>query len=147
MRMRPSLFTGRMVLPCLLLACAACSGGLNSVTGKVTHKGEGVKGAVLVLVPTDPRTNPERPSGVTGEDGSFSLTTGNKQGAPAGDYQVTITWNEYVTKKGKPAKLSMQGDDEEIRDRLKGRYADPAKSKLSATIKNGSNTLPPFDLN
>src|SRR5262249_2502161 len=118
----------------------------NAVTGKVTYKGEAIKGAVLVFVPTDAK-NTQRPSGTTEEDGSFSLTTGNKKGVPAGEYQVTITWIEYVSKKGKPAKMLMQGEDEEIRDRLQGRYADPTKSKLTATIKNGSNTLPPFDLN
>jgi len=132
---------------CLLVACTACSGGLNSVTGKVTHKGEPVKGAVLVFVPKGGDNTQLRPSGTSGEGGSFSLMTGTKQGAPAGEYQVTITWIEYVTKSGKPAKMGMSAEEEEIRDRLKGRYADPTKSGLTATIKSGSNTLPAFDLN
>jgi len=136
-----------MALSCLLLACAACADGFNRVTGKVTYKGEPVKGAVVVLVPAGAGAQSQRPSGTTGEDGSYSLTTGKLQGAAAGEYQVTITWNEFVPKKGKRLKVSMDGDDEEIRDRLKGRYANPAASGLKATIKNGSNTLPPFDLN
>jgi len=140
-----------MIPACLLLgvllACAACSGGLNSTRGKVTYKGEAIKGAVVVFVPKDAKDNSPRASGTTGEDGTYALTTGTKAGVPAGEYVVTVTWNEVVTKKGKTAAMSMSGDDEEIRDRLQGRYADPGKSPLQATIKSGSNIIPTFELN
>jgi hypothetical protein len=31
-------------------------------------------------------------------------------------------------------------------DRLKGRYADPSKPKLTVEVKPESNNVPPFDL-
>jgi len=130
----------------VLLACLACSGGLKPARGKVTYKGQPIKGAVVVFVPRDARSNPHRPSGVTGEDGSYSLTTGTREGAPAGEYVVTVTWTE-VKDKPRKGKVSMADEEAEIRDRLKGRYADPATSTLRATVKGGSNTIPTLELN
>src|SRR5262245_4172855 len=102
------------LLSLALAACLACSSaGLNPTQGKVTYKGEAIKGAVVVFVAKNAKSNSHHPSGVTGEDGSYSLTTGTKEGAPAGEYVVTITWMEAVTKKARTGKVSMQGDEEE----------------------------------
>jgi hypothetical protein len=111
----------------------------------VTYNGKPIKGAVLVFVPKDTAkaASAQRPSGVTIEDGTFKLTTGTKQGAPAGEYDVAITWPEETKATGK---ISMKPDDEDPRDRLNGRYADASKSSLTATIKSGTNTLPTFEL-
>jgi len=121
---------------------------LNTATGKVTYKGDPIKGAVVVFIPKGGgNINSQRPSGQTGEDGSYSLATGSKPGAPPGEYEVTITWNESKSKsKAKPGKISMDGDEEEVRDRLGGRFAQPGKSGLQASIKSGSNTIPTFEL-
>ena len=129
-----------------LLACVACSGGLNPTSGKVTYKGKAIAGAVVVFVPRDAKEDSLRPSGVTKEDGTYTLSTGTKEGARAGEYVVTITWTETVTKKPKTGKISMQDEEVEIRDRLQGRYADPAKSTIQATIKRGGGTIPTFEL-
>jgi hypothetical protein len=134
-------------LPLVLLGlCVACSGsGLNSATGKVTYKGDPIKGAVVIFHPKDPTLKSQRPSGITDETGTFSLTTGKKDGAPAGDYVVTVTWPE---EKAKPKGKVISTDDGmgDLVDRLKGRYVDSTTSKLSAAIKSGHNTLPTFDL-
>ena len=130
-----------------LLGVAGCGGGLSTATGKVTYKGAPVKGAVVVFVPKDPMDTSQRSSGTTGEDGVYHLTTGKLQGVPAGDYLVSVTWIEYVKQKGKPGKGLTQPEEEEVRDRLRGRYADPAKSGLTATIKSGNNAVPTFELN
>jgi len=130
----------------VLLACLACSGGLKPTRGKVTYKGQPIKGAVVVFVPRDDKSTSPRPSGVTGDEGSYSLTTGTREGAPAGEYVVTVTWTE-MTQKPKKGKMSMADEEVEIRDRLGGRYADPAKSTFQATVKSGSNTIPTLDLN
>jgi hypothetical protein len=135
-------------LPIVLLGLVVgCFGsGLNPVSGKVTHKGDPAKGAVLVFVPKGAKGSADRPSGMVGEDGSFTLVTGSKPGAPAGEYDVTITWPETVSKPKPKGKVSLEPDDDQVRDRLGGRYADAAKSGLSATITRGSNTLPTFEL-
>jgi hypothetical protein len=151
MRMPTSPWQMRAMRPRLLLlvllACAGCSGssGLSSASGKVTYQGKGIKGALVFFHPKDGDIQAQRPTGVTREDGSFTLTTGTKEGAPVGQYTVTITWPEEQTApKFKPG--STEPDEKPATDRLGGRYADPKTSTLQATIKSGSNTLPPFDL-
>src|SRR5947209_5994423 len=84
----------RPVLPAAA-ACASCSGGcasLNPVQGKILYKGQPLKGAVLTFHPKGGGKNitVDPPIGTSGEDGSFRLTTGNKEGAPAGEYVVTL---------------------------------------------------------
>ena len=60
-----------------------------------------------------------------------ALLTALRDGAPAGQYDVTITWG-------------VDGRDDE--DRLNGRYREPGQSKLTATVKEGPNEIPPFKL-
>ena len=82
-----------------------------------------------------------RPVGLTGEDGTFSLTTGPKTGAPVGEYVITIICPEEVVPKGK---IGTEGPD--TQDRFQGVYSDRATSKIEAEIKKGPNQLKPFDL-
>jgi hypothetical protein len=127
-----------------VLCCFACSGGKtpNPVQGKVLYKDQPAKGVVVTFHPkgADPVTA-RRPIGLTKEDGTFTLTTDQKEGAPAGEYVVTIIWPEEVAPK---SKFSTEGPD--TRDRLKGAYADPASSTLKIEIKKGPNQLEPFRL-
>jgi hypothetical protein len=125
------------------LFCLSCSGGpkLNPVKGKVIYKGNPIQGAAVVFHPQggdDLRAIP--PSGVTGEDGDFTLTTDKKEGAPAGDYVVTITWPKASREEGK---MSMTPID--TSDQLHGAYATPAKG-IKVAIKSGENQLDPFVL-
>jgi hypothetical protein len=125
------------------LACPACSGGLHTVRGKVLYDGSPIKGAVVIFHPKGgDSVTALRPTGVTDENGVFSLVTIKDDGAPTGDYQVTVTWPEPRAPAGD--KLS-QGMPETV-DRLKGRYANPETSGLTATIKQGANELAPFEL-
>ena len=71
-------------------------------------------------------------------DGAFRPSTGlTGDGAPAGDYTVTIVWPEITVDHG-----------EEIAgpDRLGGRYNSPRSSNLKVTVREGENSLPPFEL-
>jgi hypothetical protein len=70
------------------------------------------------------------------------VTTGKKEGAPAGEYVVTIICSEVVEK----GKKSMSTEPPESRDRLKGAYADRAKSRITVKITNGPNQLETWDL-
>lgn len=73
------------------------------------------------------------PSATVQADGTFALTTFTKgDGAPAGDYVVTVQWFR-VAKDG-----SVGGNS------LPKRYASPTTSPLSVTIREGKNDLPPF---
>jgi hypothetical protein len=111
----------------------------------VLYKNQGIKGAVVTfhLKGSDPvHTVP--PVGLTQEDGKFTLSTGNQEGAPAGDYVVTIIWPQTV---GKPlGKGEIAAKQPETEDRLHGAYANAKTSRLKAEIKEGDNQLDPFPL-
>jgi hypothetical protein len=106
--------------------------------------GQPAKGAVVVFHPkADDSLTAQRPSGVVGADGAFTLsTTQPGDGAAAGEYVVTIVWPE---EREPPSTLSMEPPPE-APDRLQGRYADRARSGLSAVVKPGTNQLPPFEI-
>lgn len=73
------------------------------------------------------------PSATVKDDGTFTLTTFAKgDGAPAGTYVATVQWFR-VAKDG-----SVGGNA------LPKRYASPATSPLTVTIREGANELPPF---
>ena len=143
---------GQMWAPGLLLACAFGLGGagcsspkdpnlkpVHPVRGQVFVKDQPAAGAFVLLIPLNEASDaPDaRPRGEVGEDGSFKLSTfGSEDGAPAGEYVVTIRW---------PGKVLPDGR-EEPEDKLFGRYADRSKSNLRATVKEGPNELAPYKL-
>jgi hypothetical protein len=111
---------------------------VHPVRGKVLYKGQPAKGAFVLLAPLkEPAENPDpRPRGTVGDDGTFVLGTYEREdGAPAGEYTVAITWEGGVLPDGR----------EEPTDKLHGRY-DLSNTRLKATVKEGPNELPPFQL-
>jgi hypothetical protein len=125
----------------------SCSGSdraeLNPVQGKVLHKNQPLRGALVTFHPKDGKDlTVTPPTGLTGEDGTFSLTTGQKAGAPAGEYVVTVICSEVPA----GAKKGISTGGAETQDRLQGAYADRATSKIPVTVKKGVNQLEPFDL-
>lgn len=132
---------------CGAMALTAGCGGeatgvaVHPVAGNVLVRGAPASGAKIVFYTTgvqDPRT--PIPQATAGDDGAFELTSFKPgDGAPAGDYRVTIEW---------PAPLPAGVNPEMYgpKDRLSGRYATPEKSGLSATVADGDNLLPPFYL-
>jgi hypothetical protein len=148
MQVRPGLSLGWRWLALLpALGCLACSGNgeaLNPVRGKVTYKNQPARGVLVTFHPEGgDKVTAVRPTGTTGEDGTFTLTSGSKEGAPAGSYVVTFVWPEEVKAKSSKGKISLEPPDS--RDRLQGAYANLAKG-LKIQIKSGPNQLEPFDL-
>lgn len=137
----PSKF---LLLPVFLvaLACLSCSKGpsLNPVHGKVLYKNEPVEGVVLTFHPKGKSDiNTVFPIGLSKEDGTFTLMTGQEEGAPAGEYVVTAIYPQPVG--GKPKGFSMRSDSE---DKFKGAYAREETSTIKVEIKNTKNELEPF---
>ena len=132
----------------LFVLCVSCAKGpvLYPVNGKVLYKGKEVNGAVVTFHPkgADPVTA-IRPVGLTGEDGTFKLTTGQHVGAPAGEYVVTFIWPKEVTAKKKTTELDFNMGSETY-DVLAGAYADVGKSKIKVEIKQRETKLGPFKL-
>jgi hypothetical protein len=129
----------------LSLGGLSCSDSppLHPVEGKVLYKNEPLSGALVALHPKGGADIKAIPStGLTGADGTFKITTGDKSGAPAGEYVVTIICSETVD--AKPGKIST--GPPETRDRLNGAYADKAKSTITVEVKKGDNQLEPFNL-
>jgi hypothetical protein len=132
----------------LLLLCVSCSSSevpVYPVTGSVTWQGRPVQGATVLLYPIHPdesgSTGAKRisPLGYTDQAGNFSVSSrGNGDGAPQGDYVVTIELREE----------RLVGE-EMVRDGknlLPMKYAHTKTTPLRCTVIAGENRLPSFDL-
>jgi len=141
----------RLLLPLLIVCVAVQISGCNRssgpakkvcypVKGELTVGGKPAEGATVILQPKD--ANPTEwsagyPRSIAGADGIFHVSTyGENDGAPAGDYVILISWEMP-----NPANEEASGPD-----RLGGRYIDPAKSRLTASVEPRATELPPIKL-
>jgi len=139
-----------VALGAVALAMTSCGAGgepVYPVRGRVLCQGQPAANAYVVFYPQDgsEEVRKMRPHGRADADGYFVLTAREQDdGAPAGDYQVTVVWP------GPPPGMDPSMDDPELAtsgpDRLGGRYADPGSSGLRVTIARGANNLDPFEL-
>lgn len=99
-------------------------------------------GATVVLHPignADPLT--PKPTGKVDASGVVKLSTfGQNDGAPPGEYAVTVVWYD-VTSSPEQAVIIKGGD------KLRGRYSQPASpSAPRVTIRKQTNQLPTLEL-
>ena len=121
----------------LALMPLACRGDAThpptfTVTGKVTIDGKPAEKATVVFHPVGKSgADAVKSRGQVGADGTFTLTTySGNDGAPAGDYVVTVQlWAAGVR------------SDESPSNRLNPKFATPETSGLSATVLAGPTTL------
>ena len=134
-----SIFGAGLVLA--LVGCGSSQNPVHPVRGKVLFEGKPVPHALVVLHPTeDAGGHAPRPRAQVGEDGSFSVGTfAGNDGAPAGDYAVTVQWFLTSAKKGVDS-------DAPPTNRLPVRYAAASTSGLRVRIEPGDNELPPLHL-
>lgn len=142
----------RAVFVAIPLALAIGCGGASRVPvyptrGSVTFKGKTPAGAYLVfhrVADTDDAGAGEKlpapPRAVVADDGTFAVSTYEKSdGAPAGEYVVSIEW--------KPPILLDGGETGPGKNALPARYASPKSSGLKATVTAGpDNQLPAYQL-
>lgn len=139
---RPSL----LLLVCCLLFASSCGQGQKfyPVHGKVTVDGNPGQGVLVVFHPQTESDPPLLPQAVVGADGSFSVQTWLveqrelKEGAPAGQYDVTCVWY--------PEDLGKHGGGENLPDRLHGKYSNKQKAGLRADVRETTNELPAYEL-
>ncbi|HTU23583.1 MAG TPA: hypothetical protein VMG10_36440 [Gemmataceae bacterium] len=126
----------------LVLACSSCGNNkkIYPVSGKMTYNGSPASGAVVFFHRQGGDTMKEPTiMGIVQEDGSFELVCGPLgKGAPPGDYDVLVEWKR-ITGRGK--RRPQAGPDI-----LQGRYADPKRPLLHATVEARATNLPPFEL-
>jgi hypothetical protein len=142
---------GRLLVKfaCFVLLLGAV-GGCNSspvklcpVTGKVLFKDQPADGAQVVFHPVieadasaDSAASPPTPFGTVKADGTYKLYTDPYgQGAPPGEYSVFITWFAQSPRNA-----------EQTINKLPPKYSDHEKPLLKATVTEGKNELPPFQL-
>src|SRR5262245_49868773 len=142
----PPRWWGLIVLA--LVAGVSCSGskGLNSVEGKVLYKDQPAAGVTVTFHPVEGGDDIKtiRPYGLTKEDGTFKLSSGQSDGAVAGEYVVTFTKPVQAAPKGKKGIISTEIPD--VEDEFKGAYAKEKSSSFRVQIKGGVNKLEPFSL-
>jgi hypothetical protein len=126
----------------LALAGISCSRSdrvpVYPVQGSVVLDGRPLAYAFVVFHPEDSSTGTDlHPHAQADAEGEFLLSTyDNGDGAPAGEYRVTI--EKY--------RAPSEADDSPPMNLLPRRYAKPASSHLTAHVEPGDNDLPPFHL-
>jgi hypothetical protein len=125
----------------LVASCPACSSGrkpVHPVRGRVLVNGKPAAQTQVLFHPADSSEAELRPTGQTDDQGYFTLTSyANSDGAPEGDYAVTVTWFR-VARSGKEELVPCNV--------LPQRYASRQTSQLRATVTAGDNELTPFRL-
>jgi hypothetical protein len=145
---RPALFSPRLIPVFVVLGlvalCPSCSSGrrpVYPVRGQVLVKGKPAFHAQVTFHPVvDNSPEAVHPVGIVDEEGSFTLTSYKQgDGAPEGEYLVTVQW--FLATKPRNA----SADDDYITvNHLPPRYGSTETSGLRATVRKGDNELPPF---
>ena len=134
-------FAGRWLFALVCLTAIGCGGAdwqaeTQPVKGTITINGEHPEGAIVTLHPTADAVDvrKSKPWGLVEPDGSYTLRTYDKgDGAPLGDYRVTVAW---LDNPNVPNSIDLLG----------GAYADPDQSQWTFTIEKGRTELPPIEI-
>ena len=114
---------------------------VHPAAGTITFKGQPTHGAMVTLHPksgSGPAENLPTPRANVEKDGTFKVSTFNGgDGAPEGEYVMTISWYKLV-KNG--------GDVVAGPNVIPSKYMKPESSNLTVRIAAGENTLPPIKL-
>jgi hypothetical protein len=139
MRLRRLLYGLLMAL--LSLSTMSCGNGKDRksvypVRGQVFFQGKPAAGALVLFHPVNGDPTTVRPHGRVDQDGIFVLSTYEaRDGAPAGEYVVTIDWRQTIPGRG--------GGGPSVLPPL---YGTPKQSPLRATVNAESNNLAPFQI-
>jgi len=135
------------ILWLFLIGLAGCGSSTDAnqlpvfpVKGQLAIRGKPATGAFVVLHPMaalDSKVIP--PRGQVRDDGTFSLTTyKSDDGAPVGEYKVTVEYRELVKQ--------TNGDISRGPNLVPKQYGNPKTSPLTVRIAEGENALPPIVL-
>jgi LSD1 subclass zinc finger protein len=102
--------------------------------GKAEYEGKPMANATIMLHPLDKKRKPfPLPCASVKEDGTYVLNTyGKGDGAPVGEYKITVEWVMPVGNNSIPVNV------------LSAKYKSVATSDLTVKIKSGENVIPPL---
>jgi len=139
--------TGRAGVLAIVMGCMGCSGDegpavpVFPTTGRVVFEGQPAAGAFLTFHPTNssgPGDSDPRPTATAGADGAFSLTTATKDdGAPAGEYAVTVRWHRPIKRDGE----LVAGPNV-----IPKRFGRVETTPLRVTVRETTNALEPLQI-
>jgi hypothetical protein len=127
----------------VLLSNVGCSKSeshvpVHPVLGAIQFRGQPINGAFVSLHPTNSAEGVPNPRATVASDGTFAVSTydGN-DGAPEGEYVVTVQWYKPVR----------QGTDLVGGPNvLPAKYASPQTSDVKVHVAAGENHLQPIQL-
>jgi hypothetical protein len=137
---RYSVLLALLGLVLMLASCGPRSGRVPvyPARGQVYFQGKPASHAFVALHSLG-RSDPAapHPTAYTDAEGRFVLSTyASQDGAPEGEYAVTIVWWAPSAVKDR-----QEGDDDALLNRLPPRYGDPRTSGLGARITHETNEL------
>jgi hypothetical protein len=125
---------------CLTAGCSKSDGhvAVHPAAGTIKFRGQPLHGAFVSLHPRNPLEGVPNPRATVDNNGSFAVSTYDADdGAPEGEYVVTVQWFKPVR----------QGNDLVGGPNvLPPKYASPRTSDLKIRIAAGENTLPALQL-
>jgi len=115
---------------------------LYPVRGKVLVDGKPADGAIVSLWATNPTVKFDRlPMGYCKSDGTFSVgTTELADGAPAGDYDITVAWLPQN------ARRIFEETGVAPPSLIAKKFNEPKTSGLKMTVKQEENLIPEWQL-
>jgi hypothetical protein len=126
---------GCLALGCttfLAISCGRQGKSVYPVRGQVLYEGKPLANAFVVCHPLEKTARAVRPSATTDTDGWFCLSTyQTDDGAPPGDYTVTVEWRKVTVIDSETSELSG--------NLLPARYSKPQTSKLRINVIAGAN--------
>ncbi len=136
---------GVLATAAAFVGCSDADGAAKSpvfpVKGTVRFEGEPAAGAFVVFHPRSaakPDAEAPRSTGKVQPDGTFELTTTSQaDGAPAGEYAVTVQWTRLIRQGGD----AVAGPNV-----IPSIYAKPETTPLKVTVKDAPNQLDPFNI-
>ncbi|MCA9237439.1 MAG: hypothetical protein KDA44_18320 [Planctomycetales bacterium] len=108
------------------------------VSGTLTHQGRPATGAFVTLHPTTPLANAPTPRGSVAPDGTLRVSTYTaNDGAPAGDYVMTVEWYKPTNQGGE----LIPGPNV-----IPRKFASPKTSQLRVSVVERENVIPAIRL-
>lgn len=140
----PVMISARMLIVCSFALCSLLVAGcqkkatsLNQVTGKVFYKGAPLQGGLIVF---SPDTSRGESGGIAfskiNDDGTYTLQSGDTQGATAGWYRVTVASLSNPSSSYESQPISLIPD----------KYRDPQLSQLQCEVKTNRDNHLDFNL-